>query len=389
MSNSEALRQIIIEKIEKSSQQRISFADYMNLVLYHQKYGYYSSGKVNIGSKGDYFTASSLGSDFGELLAIQLIDIWQILGENESFTWVEMGAGLGLFARDLLSYLQSHYSQYINKLNYLIIEESPALIEQQKQLLDIYRKNGININWKSWHDLADLSINGCFFSNELVDAFPVHKIVIKDRKLQEIYVTYQEHQFQEIIGDLSTEAIREYFQLIDIDILNDAYPDGYTTEVNLSALSWLEKVSQKLQRGYVITIDYGYPASKYYHPQRYQGTLKCYYQHHHHDNPYINIGQQDLTSHVDFTALEKQGELQGLDKLAFTQQGLFLMALGLGDRLKELSSGKYNIMEIFQRRDSLHQLIDPTGLGGFGILIQSKGLTKAEKQQKIKGIIEH
>jgi SAM-dependent MidA family methyltransferase len=146
-------------------------------------------------------------------------------------------------------------------------------------------------------------------------------------------------------------------------------------------LDWLETVVTKLKRGYVLTIDYGYNAEKYYLPSRDRGTLQCYYQHRRHNNPYANLGYQDITAHVNFTALELYGELYNLHKIGFTQQGLFLMALGLGDRLNELSSGQFSISEIFKRRDALHQLIDPTGLGGYGVLIQGKNLTESESLQ--------
>ena len=201
-------------------------------------------------------------------------------------------------------------------------------------------------------------------------------------KLKEIYVTREQNKLTETYGEISTPKLQDYFNLVDINLPTKDYPKDYRTEVNLAALDWLSTVSHKLQKGYLLTIDYGYPATKYYHPQRYQGTLKCYYQHRHHNNPYVNLGYQDITAHVDFTALEKQGELCGLEKIGFTQQGMFLMALGLGDRLKELSSGKYDIQQVFRRRDALHQLIDPTGLGGFGVLIQGKNLQTQEKSLK-------
>jgi SAM-dependent MidA family methyltransferase len=145
-------------------------------------------------------------------------------------------------------------------------------------------------------------------------------------------------------------------------------------------------VSDRLQRGYVLTVDYGYPASRYYNPRRSQGTLKCYYHHRHHDNPYVNIGQQDITAHVDFTALERWGDRCGLDKVGFTQQGLFLMALGLGSRIAELSYQEQSISQLLQRRESLHELINPIGLGGFGVLVQSKGLKEKELSQPLKGL---
>jgi SAM-dependent MidA family methyltransferase len=374
--NSEQLQKVITESIKNSAIGCISFAEYMDLVLYHPDRGYYSSGVVEIGAAGDFFTSSSLGRDFGELLAIQFIEMWHKLDCPDPFLMVEMGAGNGQLARDILTYLAQNNPNLGEILEYIIIEESPKLITQQQELLQDF--TGINIHWKSWHELKNNSINGVFFSNELVDAFPVHRIIINYDKLQEIYLTLDQNQLTETIRELSTEQINQYFELLGIDLLNGEYPPNYQTEVNLQALVWLKTVASKLKQGYLLTIDYGYKADKYYHPQRNQGTLQCYYQHRRHNNPYVNLGYQDITTHVNFSALENQGKLWDLETIGFTQQGLFLMALGLGDRLSELSSGKYNIQEIFQRRDALHQLIDPMGLGGFGVLIQGKGLSKQE-----------
>ncbi|MEM8781080.1 MAG: SAM-dependent methyltransferase, partial [Cyanobacteria bacterium P01_G01_bin.49] len=235
-------------------------------------------------------------------------------------------------------------------------------------------------------EIADNSIRGCIFSNELIDAFPVHRVVIQNNVLKEIYVTLADNQLKETVKEISTPQLLEYFQLVEINITDNQYPENYQTEINLKALDWLKTVAKKLKKGYLLTIDYGYSASKYYHPQRYQGTLNCYYQHRHHHNPYVNIGKQDITAHVDFTALEKQGELLELETLGLTKQGLFLMALGLGDRLAELSNGQYALPEILNRRDALHQLINPTGLGGFKILVQGKELREAEKERSLKGL---
>jgi SAM-dependent MidA family methyltransferase len=192
--------------------------------------------------------------------------------------------------------------------------------------------------------------------------------------------------FVEVTAEPSTPQLAEYLDLVEMDLTQSAYPDGYRSEINLAALEWLSIVADRLQRGYVLTIDYGYPASRYYNPRRSQGTLQCYYHHHFHDNPYINIGRQDITAHVDFTALERWGEKCNLKNIGFIQQGLFLMALGLGDRIAALSDQKQPLSQLLQRRDSLHQLIDPTGLGGFGVLVQSKGLDKTKISQPLKGL---
>ena len=373
--------EVVTNAIEISPEQCISFADYMELVLYHPEQGYYSSGNVNIGSQGDFFTSSSLGADFGELLAEQLIEMLEIIGFSNFFTIVEVGGGFGNLAADILNYLKQKYVEVYQKINYIIVEASPNLIEQQKKYLKAFD----NIRWKTWQEIDDNSLIGCIFSNELVDAFPVHRVTLQNKVLKEIYVSWDENQFKEVIQSISTPKLLGYFDLIEIDLTSDEYPENYRTEVNLKALDWLETISRKLKKGYLITIDYGYTAAKYYHPQRYQGTLNCYYQHRHHPNPYVNLGKQDITTHVDFTALEKQGNLLELDTVGITQQGLFLMALGLGDRLANLSNGNYTLPDILKRRDALHQLINPGGLGGFNVLIQSKGIGQS---RILKGLSE-
>ena len=192
--------------------------------------------------------------------------------------------------------------------------------------------------------------------------------------------------FTETISDLSTARLEQYWQLNHINLISGRYSADYRTEVNLAALGWLEKVSKKLQRGYTISIDYGYTADRYYNPMRSQGTLQCYYQHGYHNDPYINIGNQDLTAHVDFTAIQNQGESLGLQTVGFTQQGMFLMALGLGERIASISTSNGELQSLLRRRQNLHQLIDPMGLGKFGVLIQSQGLTPEEQKILLTGL---
>jgi SAM-dependent MidA family methyltransferase len=384
---------IITEKINQQSKKRITFADYMAEVLYHPQWGYYNSENREIGKKGDFFTASSLGCDFAELIGEQIKEIWENLGYPNPFYFLEMGAGTGIFAKDILTYIETKYPDFFEVLIYSIIEKSVSLIKKQKEMLHQWVNISSNkIIWKNWTDIKDDSLIGCAFSNELIDAFPVHRIIYTEGKLKEIYLTLSEdNNLIETIDEVSTEEIINYFKLNKVDfsdngVTSNKYPDNYTTEVNLQAKSWLQNINNKLNKGYLITIDYGYSQEKYYHPQRYQGTLKCYYKHRHHDNPYLNLGQQDLTAHVNFSALELWGEELGLINLGLTSQGLFLMALGLGDRLNDLSSGKFNIQELLNRRDYLHQLIDPQGLGGFKVLIQGKNLTIQEEKKLLKGL---
>jgi SAM-dependent MidA family methyltransferase len=354
--SSATLLDLLLNEIQQQPDQRITFATYMEMVLYAPEVGYYARTPDRIGSRGDFFTSPHLGTDFGEMLAIQLAEMWELLDRPQPFTVVEMGAGQGLLAKDILNYWQQQYPAL--HADYVIVETSAAMRRCQQQVLVDQP-----VRWVEWADLSPESITGCLFSNELIDALPVHQVVVKEGTLQEVYVTVDNNnQLQEILGTPSTPQLLEYFEQAEIPILS--YADGYRTEVNLAAIDWLQTVSSKLSKGYLLSIDYGYTSQRYYNPQRSQGTLQCYYQHRYHSNPYLHIGQQDLTAHVDFTSLIRQGNSWGLQEIGFTKQGMFLMALGLADRIAEPGT--------LERRQALHQLIDPIGLGGFGVLLQGK-----------------
>ncbi len=389
-----ALCQIIAQRIAAAPDQRIPFTEFMDLALYQPQLGYYATNRDRAGIQQDFFTSAHLGQDFGELLAEQFVEMWHHLGQPQPFTLVELGAGQGLLVPDILRYLHRHHFSCFAALDYWIVETSAGLIAAQQQRLQALQSWG-RLSWRSWDEIEPDSIVGCCFSNELVDAFPVHQVIVQNGELREVYVGLanpaqtdpadsQSVQFQEVIGPLSTPRLAKYFEQVGINLLAPPYPEGYRTEVNLAALDWLTTVAAKLQRGYLLTIDYGYKAERYYRPNRSQGTLQCYYQHRHHSDPFAAIGLQDITTHVDFTALERQGHHLGLQSLDLTQQGLFLMALGMGDRIAALSHPEPStqVQEILQRRESLHALIDPAGLGNFGVLVQGKGLTAAQLQLK-------
>ncbi|MBE9012410.1 SAM-dependent methyltransferase [Pseudanabaenaceae cyanobacterium LEGE 13415] len=359
----------------------------MDLALYCPQLGYYARSREKIGAQGDFFTSPHLSFDFGELIAEQLAEMWQILGQPNPFTIIELGAGQGVLAADVLRYLSCKYPDCFNCLTYVIGEKAAAHVVEQRYRLRRWIEEGVRIEWKSIEEPPADSITGCVFSNELIDAFPVHLVEVRDRTLKEIYVQLEENRFAEVVGDLSSNRITDYFKFVGVDILN--YAEGYRTEVNLAALDWMNTIAQKLNRGFVLTIDYGYPATRYYNPMRSQGTLQCYYQHSHHNDPYIYVGEQDITAHVDFTALQLQGERSGLRTEGFTQQGLFLMSLGLGDRLTQITqtetTSTQDLQNRLQRRDALHQLMNPMGLGGFGVLIQSKNVSE---DIRLKGLMQ-
>jgi len=382
-----ALWAILQQKIAASPHQRLTFAEYMDCVLYHPQQGYYAT-HVQFGTQGDFVTAPHIVPDFGELLAVQFRAIWASLGYPDRFTLVEMGAGEGVLARDLLRSLHQQAPDCFAALDYCMVEASPHLRDRQHQTLQSLGSLADRVRWQRLEDLPANGITGCFFANELVDAFPVHQVIVQDGQLQEIYVTIAPEsgqtgpRLQEAIGDLSTPALLAYFDRLGLDLRSGQYPNGYRTEVNLAALDWLAQVASRLNQGYVLTIDYGYPAERYYNPRRPQGTLQCYYQQAHHNDPYAYLGHQDLTAHVDFTTLQGWGEAQGLTTIGFTQQGPYLMALGLGDRLSALANTQdyltgHALQHLLQRRQALHDLINPLGMGNFGVLLQAKGLGAA------------
>ncbi|NJM68563.1 MAG: class I SAM-dependent methyltransferase [Acaryochloris sp. RU_4_1] len=389
---------MISDRIARAPQQRITFAEFMQWVLYEPEQGYYATNQAQIGVAGDFFTSPHLGPDFGELLAEQFLQMWEVMGEPHPFTLVEMGAGQGLVAVDILKYLMTQqqrsgsqaqrYAKFWAALAYIIVEKAAGLITEQRRLLQLLQLPPNQLQWFSLEQLRDHSIVGCFFANELVDAFPVHQFVIQDGELQEVFVTLNPppQSFTEVLATPSTARLAEYLAGMDIDMHSD-YANGYRSEINLAALDWLTTIAHKLQRGYVLTIDYGYLAPQYYSPHRHQGTLQCFYRHRTHSDPYAYLGHQDITAHVNFTALQNQGLAQGLTPIGYTQQGLFLMALGLGDRLlaNNNTSDVAQLNTVIRRREALQSLINPLGLGGFQVLIQGKGLSERELSYLLKG----
>ncbi|MGB6016063.1 MAG: class I SAM-dependent methyltransferase [Nodosilinea sp.] len=386
MPHTPLLYEVLRDRIHQSPHQRISFAEFMALALYHPQGGYYTSQDAILGFEGDFVTSAHLGHDFGELLAIQFAEIWAHLERPDPFALVEMGAGQGLIAAEVLGTLQHHFPDCFAALSYQIAEKSGQMRAIQTDRLSPWAGR---VTWVELDTLPDDSITGCFFSNELVDALPVHQVVVTESGLQEIYVTLgsgAESTLQEVVDVPSTPRLADYFAFVGVDLADPQYAPGYRTEVHLAALDWMKTVAAKLHQGYVLTVDYGYPASRYYSRARNQGTLQCYYRHAHHDNPYSHLGRQDITAHVNFTALEHQGEQCGLETLGATQQGMFLMALGLGDRLAALGQIQANdpatVNLAIQRRDRLHQLINPMGLGNFVVLVQGKRLSAEAKTLK-------
>ena len=237
--------------------------------------------------------------------------------------------------------------------------------ELQSQNLDPWLRSPGLVTWVEGLDgLAPQSVTGLFFSNELVDAFPVHRIQVTAGRTEELCVDYRDEQFVECLKPLSTTALAQYIQR-----LHSTWPEGYRTEVNLQAMDWMEQVAQRIDRGFVVTIDYGHTAQDLYGPERKNGTFLCYFQQLTNEDPFIRVGEQDMTAHVDFSSLAAVGEEQGLHVTGFTNQMSFLMGLGVEEMIGELDP------ESPEFRAAIH-LLKPDGMGStFKMLVQHKGMS--------------
>jgi len=360
------LEQKIIGRIKKNGP--ITFETFMDMALYEPGLGYYASDKTEIGKAGDFYTSQHLHPAFGAMIGKQIEEIWKIMGspsEADDFYAVEPGAGAGLMCKDVLDYL--HSREVFRSLTYVIVEPNPFMQNKQKKVLEGYLDK---VKWvPSLKELSNIK-KGCILSNELLDAFPVHLIEMKE-ELKEIYVTVNNDDFEEIKGALSTDAISYYLNEFSIEL-----PKGYRTEINLRIKDWLETVNEILTEGFVLTIDYGYPVWDYYSEDRNRGTLLCYYKHQVFEDPYKNIGEQDITAHVNFSSVKKWGEELGFETLGFCQQGTYLVSLGIDEIIKELygNSSDY-LFEIA----NIKRLIFPGTIGEtHKVMIQYKGNAKPE-----------
>ena len=347
----------------------ISFAEYMRLCLYHEEFGYYMAPRTRIGKQGDFFTSSSVHSLFGRLVARQMGQMWELMGKG-AFTAAEQGAGEGHLCLDILNAVRDENPDFYRALRYRLVELSSDNRHRQRKLLERHQDR---IDWCSLEELAGME--GCFLSNELVDAFPVHLVEKRGGELREVFVVTRGDEFAEELRALSTEEIDLHFRELGV-----APVEGNRAEVNLEAGRWMEQVGRLLNRGFVITIDYGYPAAELYAPFRRQGTLMCYHRHTSSDNPYRNLGCQDITAHVDFSSLQIYGEKAGLTPLYFGEQYRFLMGLGFVEGLIELQGREADENRARALRLTLKNLILPEGGMGetFKVLVQGKGIGRPE-----------
>lgn len=349
------LEDIIIEKIR--SRGPISFRDFMEMCLYYPECGYYTSAQEKFGTRGDYYTSPQLTPAFGAAIARQLEQMWEMSGKD-MFTIVEYGAGTGTLCQDVLTYLQ-HNAAFYERLQYYIIEKSPVMRKREQQYLHEKVR---------WIDSIDeiAPVTGCVLSNELMDNLSVHQVVMQDG-LMEVFIDH-ENGFKEILKP-ATPTLCEYFRELGITL-----PRGFRTEVNLEAITWLESVASSLEKGFVLTVDYGCLSDELYSDPRQEGTLICYNKHHVNNEPYHNIGGQDITAHVNFSALQYWGAKYGLKCHLFTDQASFLLGLGFNELLQEMEVEGEDIAVAARKVSFLmHTFLLDLGVK-FKVLIQRKNV---------------
>ncbi|MBA4321079.1 MAG: hypothetical protein C0412_22030, partial [Flavobacterium sp.] len=347
----------IMELIKKEGP--ISFRDFMEMALYYPELGYYNSIQNKIGADGDFYTSANLSASFGAMIGRQIEEMWQIL-EKKPFKIVEYGAGTGLLCHDILDYLKNNSALYEN-LNYSIIEKSASMREIQKtHLLE-------KVSWYS--TIKEIpKIDGCVLSNELIDNFSVHQVIMQDQ-LMEIWVDYQDG-FVEVLKPANKELI-DYFDALDVRL-----PKGFRTEVNLEAVYWIKEVAKSLRKGYAITIDYGAESSELYKNHRSCGTLLCYHKHQKNDNPYQYIGEQDITAHTNFSALSHWGLKSGMECCGIVDQTSFLLGLGIKEyQDAALKNNLANLQMVMLESMMNYRLLVDMGMK-FKVLIQQKGVPK-------------
>lgn len=342
----------------------ISFRDFMELALYAPNIGYYNRETTKIGRAGDFYTSSSLHKSFAAIIALQAEEMWHILDCPDRFVFVEFGAGMGHFAKDFLDYLKE--KPLFDKIQYHIIEINPYLIANQRKQLNEYCDK---VKW--FKDINDIEpFEGLVFSNELLDAFAIHLIEITDNIAFEIWIDYEDGIFKEIKRLCNDEILCYLKEFCPYLIDNTFKIDKYRTEVNLSIKAWLTSLANKLIEGFIITIDYGYGANEYYAPERNRGTLLCYHRHRVDDNPYENVGEKDLTAHVNFSSLVKWGGQLGLKSCGFTNQGSYIISMGIDKVIVDLYGNNPDAFELAK----IKGLFVPDGFGdSHKILIQYKG----------------
>jgi SAM-dependent MidA family methyltransferase len=342
----------------------LSFADFMQMVLYTHSLGYYSGGAKKFGVGGDFVTAPEISPLFAQAVANQVA---QVLVETQGDV-LELGAGSGKLAVDLLLSLQA-----LNQLpsHYYILEVSAYLRQVQ---LETMQKNLPQALFERivWLDTLPANFVGVMLGNEVLDAVPVHLVYrpasADAQILYERGVSFNGHFYWQD----QPLASGEIFDLANAHEL----PDDYLTEISPAAIGLVSSLGSSLKHGVIMMVDYGFSAREYYHPQRNLGTLMCHYQHYAHVDPLIYVGLQDVTAHVDFTSIADAGERSGLELMGFCSQAQFLMNCGILEIMSQVSP--HDMARYAPLAAAAQKLLSPAEMGDlFKVIALGKGLNQA------------
>lgn len=368
VSRSNELADLIRDQIRKSGP--VSFAWFMGQALYHPIHGYYLSERARIGRAGDFFTNVSVGEVFGEILAAQFVELFDLLGTSKRLKILEQGAESAQLAKDVIKSLgvQPKSAEW----EYWIVEPSAGKASNQRAYVG---RTSIPIHWIS--DLEQLDpFSGIIFCNELLDALPCYLVEHDGRKWMEIRVQEENEIFEFVRRPIENpDLIRQVGQLPTPSIT------PYRTEVNLAALNWVKSAAQALHRGFILIIDYGFPRDELYSSLRTEGTLTGYYQHQRLKDVLQRPGEIDITAHIDFSAIAEAASGEGCSLLGFTDQHHFMVGAA-EQRLLEIERlvGAGSIspdQQRFLRR--YKSLMHPNTMGlAFKYLLLGKAVSPAE-----------
>ena len=371
-----AVDQEIRDLIQKNG--RITFAQFMQACLYSPRGGFYSSRGNRISAH--FGTSPSSHPVFGALIARQLEQMWHLLGDPPVFQVIEVGSGDGALGQSIVDACWRMTPGLAQALYYVAADYEPGWLQSADHTFDWDMGTG---DWKSpGNPDAILGIQrvkteglgafrnvvGCILCNELIDNFPVHRFAIQGGRVKEVFVTSVEGNFTEVLDEPSSPGIEERLTSLGLSLT-----EGYRGEVNLAMEDWTAQLSRALDRGFILTIDYGQLAADLYSPQNAQGTLVCYYRHAVSGDPYQHIGQQDITCQVDFTSLMRLGDRHGLATVGYAPQSQFLTNLGFSSFLDALQGQGLSAARTALSRMALMTLVDSEEYGDLKVLAQAKG----------------
>jgi SAM-dependent MidA family methyltransferase len=405
MSESD-LQQLISDRIQRDGP--ITFAEYMRMALYEPEYGYYVTGAAKMGWEADYFTSTDVSNLFANCMGRQLFAMWEKLKHPEHFIVLEQGAGRGHLAEGVRSWAQIKAPEFFEVLDYRTEDIRGGVdaittdeFEQSKTVRYSMKGEESNISLRypqqdnpkaTHHNTTPVPTRGrgsserempsVVLSNELVDAFLVHIVEKRGERLYEVFVDMQQDgRFCEVAGEPSKLEVVDYLDLYKIPWRT--FEDGWRAEVNLDALRWIQRTAGLIRKGFVLTIDYGDKAKELYTAWRRRGTLLCYYKHQANERPLMHPGKQDITAHVNFSALIDEGRRHGMRLHKFTTQRLWLKSLGIEEELEQrylnefadaefaraTDRGQIALLKWRDIRQRASVLTDPGGMGDFKVLI--------------------